>query len=254
MADQDHIDMLKQGVAEWNNWRKQSRHAIPDLSGADLTLIAQDLSGINFRNANLDKAILTGLNLARADFFDAQMRAATLVDASVRGATLSGADFSAAIVDGIRYDKKMKCLGTRVDTCIGNQRFKRAVIEADYIEAFRFEHPFISALWSLTSDYSRSPARIGLIGMLIIGLFSTIYYVWPGLLHWPGTEAGQTRPTTLWFAPIYYSVVTFTTLGYGDIYPLTTMGEFLAVCEVVIGYIWLGYLLSVLASRSLARA
>jgi hypothetical protein len=254
MANPHHLAILKRGITEWNKWRQQSPNVVPDLDSADLAAITTDFSSIDFRNVSLKKAKLSGVSLADAVLYDAKLNEAELVDASVRGADLRGADFGGAVVDGIRYDRKMKCLGTRVDDCVGSQRFKRAVIEADYIEAFTFEHPVISKFWSLTSDYSRSPFRIGLIGLIIIGIFATVYYAWPSLLHWPGAVCGESRPSNLWFAPIYYSVVTFTTLGYGDMYPVTTSGEVLATCEVVVGYVWLGYLVSVLASRSLARA
>jgi hypothetical protein len=254
MADPYHIEILERGVAEWNQWRQRSKSVAPNLDSADLAAIAKDFSGINFRNASIKGTKLSGVNLADADLYDAKLNEAELVDASVEGADLRGADFGGTIVDGIRYDKKMKCLGARVDGCVGNQRFKRAVIEADYIEAFVFEHPLISKFWSWTSDYSRSPLRIALIGLAIIAIFAAVYYAWPGLLGWPRAAPGQGRPRELWFAPIYYSVVTFTTLGFGDVYPITTAGEVLATIEVLIGYVWLGYLVSVLASRSLARA
>jgi len=253
MPNSHHLDMLAHGVKEWNKWREDSPRVLPDLEGADLAAIASDFSGINLRNANLRKARLSGVSLANGNLYDARLNEAELVDADVRGADLRGTDFSAAIVDGIRYDRGMKCLGARVDTCTGSPRFRRAVIEADYIEAFIFEHPFLSRAWSWTSDYSRSPMRIGLVGLMIIGLFAAIYYIFPAEVYWPGAAPAGVLPRELWFAPVYYSVVTFTTLGYGDIHPATTSGEMLAVCEVLIGYVWLGYLISVLALRASAR-
>ena len=38
----------------------------------------------------------------------------------------------------------------------------------------------------------------------------------------------------------YYSIVTFTTLGYGDIHPVTSIGQIIVILEVLIGYVILG--------------
>ncbi|HEU5384123.1 MAG TPA: hypothetical protein VFV38_52685 [Ktedonobacteraceae bacterium] len=36
MANQEHVDLLKQGVEQWNAWREQNREIRPDLRGAYL--------------------------------------------------------------------------------------------------------------------------------------------------------------------------------------------------------------------------
>ena len=43
-------------------------------------------------------------------------------------------------------------------------------------------------------------------------------------------------------AAIYFSVVTFTTLGFGDFTPTTTPAQVLVMVEVVLGYAALGVL------------
>jgi hypothetical protein len=47
-------------------------------------------------------------------------------------------------------------------------------------------------------------------------------------------------------------VVTFTTLGFGDIIPVTTKASWWVMAEVVTGYVMLGGLISILANK-LAR-
>ena len=51
MANQEHVDALKQGAREWNKWREQHPGVSPNLSGANLNDI--DLSGVNLVFANL---------------------------------------------------------------------------------------------------------------------------------------------------------------------------------------------------------
>jgi hypothetical protein len=51
------------------------------------------------------------------------------------------------------------------------------------------------------------------------------------------------------FSPYYYSVVTFATLGYGDITPSDLAGQIFSVIEVLTGYLMLGGLLSVFSKK-----
>jgi hypothetical protein len=60
------------------------------------------------------------------------------------------------------------------------------------------------------------------------------------------------RPDTP-LSPFYYSFVTYTTLGFGDIVPNDWIGEIIVVAEVVIGYVTLGLLLSILANKVARR-
>lgn len=91
MANQEHLDILKQGVESWNKWRGENLTVAPDLSGADL-------SGINlsnayfrrtdFRAANLTHTKLVGANLSRTDFGRANLKNADLVGADLTTARL----------------------------------------------------------------------------------------------------------------------------------------------------------------------
>jgi len=41
MANQEHLDILKQGVQVWNQWRKEHAESIPYLSNADLYIVME---------------------------------------------------------------------------------------------------------------------------------------------------------------------------------------------------------------------
>jgi len=55
-------------------------------------------------------------------------------------------------------------------------------------------------------------------------------------------------------SPLYFSVVTFTTLGFGDVVPMSIGAQIATISEVIIGYLMLGGLLSILSNKIARRA
>ena len=84
MANDEHVALLKQGVAAWNAWRDGNPGIHPDLIGADL-------SGANLSGVNLIEANLKGADLSKADLSEANLR-----EANLKGAYLGGADLYVA--------------------------------------------------------------------------------------------------------------------------------------------------------------
>jgi len=66
-----------------------------------------------------------------------------------------------------------------------------------------------------------------------------------------GVDYGP-HPTSL--SNLYLSVVTLTTLGFGDVIPETVWGQVVVMIEVITGYIMLGGLLSILSNKMARRA
>jgi uncharacterized protein YjbI with pentapeptide repeats len=60
MADQSHLEILEQGVRDWNSWRERNLSITPDLSGADLS--GANLTGVNLAEANFSRAYLAEAN------------------------------------------------------------------------------------------------------------------------------------------------------------------------------------------------
>jgi hypothetical protein len=50
-------------------------------------------------------------------------------------------------------------------------------------------------------------------------------------------------------SPLYYSVVTMTTLGFGDAVPASTAAQALAMAQVLLGHVMLGGVLSIFATK-----
>jgi uncharacterized protein YjbI with pentapeptide repeats len=98
MANQKHLDIIKQSVETWNQWREEHTEVKPDLRGANLS--GALLSEANLSEANLTRAYLSAANLTRADLSAANLTRADLTRAVLRGANLRGANLSAAYLWG----------------------------------------------------------------------------------------------------------------------------------------------------------
>jgi uncharacterized protein YjbI with pentapeptide repeats len=94
MANEEHVERLKQGVDVWNQWRKDNPDICPDLRRADL--FATTLAGANLSRANLAGADLYEADLSEADLSEADLVEADLTAANLTGANLSEADLFAA--------------------------------------------------------------------------------------------------------------------------------------------------------------
>jgi hypothetical protein len=92
LANPQHIDILRRGVAAWNSWRRRSPAIKPDLNSANLT--AAKLKGINLSSANLKGAVLWEANLSRSE----------LANADLSNADLNGTNFSHAHLDHTNLD------------------------------------------------------------------------------------------------------------------------------------------------------
>ncbi len=131
-----------------------------------------------------------------------------------------------------------------------NREAQRNFVYAEYIRQFKKTHPIIAAIWWLFADYGRSLLRWAVWSLGFAAAFGAIY-------HWVlGPEsfvvAAGTKLTPL-LRSFYYSVVTFTTLGFGDIVPKTDPAAFWVALEVALGYVMLGGLISIFAVKIARR-
>jgi hypothetical protein len=99
MANPEHLEILKQGVETWNQWRQDIYRKKPDLAGEDLSkaeLWGIDFSGVNLCGVNFKDADLRWANLKWARLSKAVLYRADLCDADLTGADLRRADLSYA--------------------------------------------------------------------------------------------------------------------------------------------------------------
>jgi uncharacterized protein YjbI with pentapeptide repeats len=95
MANQEHLDILKQGVEVWNAWRKEHPEVQPDLRGSYLrsaNLRSVNLSGADLRSADLSNAYPSRTNLSGANLSGAKLGNINLSQTNLSNVNLSGAD------------------------------------------------------------------------------------------------------------------------------------------------------------------
>ncbi|GGE48816.1 pentapeptide repeat-containing protein [Actibacterium pelagium] len=236
-----------------------------DLTEADLS--STDCRGADFRGATLRGANLAGADLRGADFSQADLTGADLSLADITGAKFHFAQLAEANVTHLKYGNYRQMeglyLGVRgVEQCYGSALFVRDAKDQDYIDtlfqSLNDKSPgFIKSLdlflfraWALI-DHGRSLLKVSFYATIIAMLYGFIYLA-DMTFGWNVMDYSNSAQT--WFTPFYYSVVTYTTLGYGDVTANSLMGEILVISEVIVGYFTLGLLLAILANTIARRS
>jgi len=209
------------------------------------------LQRVDLRTAQLAGARLREAQLSEAVLENCALREADMVDAEVSGASFRNADLREARFRGLRGYRTTDWVGADVRNVdfAGAWLVRRHILDENFLAEFRSQSPThekLYQLWWLTSDCGRSLYRWGLFAFAVAVLYA-ILYSFPAV----GIHYGD-HPTLL--SPLYFSIVTFTTLGYGDILPTSLWGQVLVITEVVLGYVGLGGLLSILANKLARRA
>ncbi len=97
-----------------------------------------------------------------------------------------------------------------------------------------------------------------LLGMIWSFIFSLLELVIPGSFHLPH-EAGAVGAEDLYLASgfknaLYFSFVTLTTLGYGDITPVSRLAQNLCVMEAVMGQVYMTVLVARLVGLEISHS
>jgi uncharacterized protein YjbI with pentapeptide repeats len=213
------------------------------------TLSLADLQGADLRHAVLRNARLREANLRDADATGADFRSAELSHCDVHGATFRQADLRNAGLRELRGYDAAAWIGVDVRNVnfAGAYLLRRHIADENYLEEFRSRGRWSGAvyqIWRLTSDCGRSMSRWCLLILIQVLLFAWLFTL-------VDINYG---PNETWLSPLYYSIVTLTSLGYGDVVPRSVGGQVVAMAEVVVGYVMLGGLISIFSNRIARRA
>ncbi|MBL68035.1 MAG: hypothetical protein CMO74_06225 [Verrucomicrobiales bacterium] len=240
-----------------------------------------DLTEANFFNAKLGRASFVDAQMRRADFRAAEMTGCRLLEGNLvktdfTQANLTNADLCETDIEGanFRYTKlrgvqlrdvrnytAANWIGADVRDVdfTGAYLVRRHIIDENYLHEFRHQSRVsrvVYFFWKWTSDCGRSMTRWGLFLAINALLFAFVYWAMDNWMLPAGVDSHLKGLAALQgdlLPYIYYSVVTFTTLGYGDVSPVTTAGQAVLIVHIAIGYLGLGALLSILANKFASR-
>lgn len=220
----------------------------------------------NLQNANFHKADLPDADFHRANLQGADLREANLQGAKFDHTSLEGASFVNAIVDGhtlfVECELDCKTDFRRVgldSTRIGpatkqllEYNARRMNWEEWYKDHWLLQWP-VKLFWSF-SDYGISTWRIigwfFLLALAFAAIYANCACWWPpGIVN--NLDVEPHLPLWHYFLlallrPVYFSIVTMTTLGFGDMYANETsiLGHALLTFQVILGYVLLGALVT----------
>lgn len=214
---------------------------------SEASLSQADLNHADMHCVNLQHSRLREANLEYADLSEADLSYTDLSLSNVHKANFTNADLRHARLRMLRRFKAANWLGVDIRDVnfAGAYLMRREIIDQNFIKEFR-SYNKISALlyypWLWTCDCGRSMFRwcccIGLLLLLFAWLYTLV-----------GIDYGAYETP---LSPLYFSVVTMTTLGFGDVRPSGLSGQIVAMLEVSTGYLMLGGLLSIFSTK-LAR-
>ena len=219
--------------------------------------------GVTFGdNISLEGVVFAG----KVDFAEGNLNCANLSGANLSKANLKGVVLKDSKVHRVKYEKKtlkamdnMPCRGINASTCYGDPEFKRFVEDQDYLEHLRYSDGTKSRknvwfwLWWFLCDCGRSTWRWILWSLFFAFFFAFQFWILgPNQFEFSNFDHFQHGQNPLTY--LYYSIVTFTTLGFGDITPKTLVAAYWVAAEVIVGYVMLGGLISIMANKIARRS
>ncbi len=151
-----------------------------------------------------------------------------------------------------------------------NPVLMRHILDYQFIRAFKNKselHKWLFyPIWKITCDCGRSISLWALWSVGLVVFFGFLYAPFSCPSWLPGTiqDLFNQADPQLYMSPniynhfiatpLYFSIVTFSTLGFGDVHPQNFAGLFWVVLEVILGYVMLGGLISIFATKLARRA
>ena len=235
-----------------------------DAQMENATFVEAQVCRSDFRATKLARSRFFGADLDQSDFSQADMEGVDLRETNVEGANFYNSSLKEAHLRDMRSYTKANWIGADIRDIdfSGAYLIRRHIIDENFLHEFSHQdnlHKALYWVWNVTSNCGRSMSRWGLFLAINVLLFACIYW---GMDTWmPPDEPLVSHLTKIGkgglpggFIPyLYYSVVTFTTLGYGDVAPQTTAGQIVLIIHISIGYLGLGALLSILATKFASR-
>lgn len=259
-----------------------------DLSGAELTatsLKRANLTGTSFKNANLASVDFDGAHLMRSDLSGASLWHAVfkdthLVEANLQGADLLKAEFCRvklwhARLENAQHLSRHSFIGKRpIDergALSASETYRN--LKQYFISAGRYDDAswasfkqmqlerksllqnrkiayIPSLLMGALCGYGEKPYRVIFSSLLMVILYAITFFSLGILKTPPDIGTGALK----FWDYLYFSIITFTTVGFGDLTPkLIPLFQLLAGSEAFIGAFMMGLFVFTLARRYTGR-
>ena len=228
-------------------------------SGYELRFI--DFYRADLRSAHFFQADLRGSSLMKADLREANLHFTNLEDVNLLGAKLDGAkienvnwgimllqerqakeakrqghhqkanDYYEQAEEICRHIRKVAENQGLFETA-GTFFYKEMVVRRKQLPRSSATR-WVSKIVDVFCGYGERPARVILFSLSLIAIYSLIFAMLgiqssSGILRF-STDLSVLQNLNVWANTLYYSVVTFTTLGYGDLVPIGFSRLFAAV-------------------------
>jgi hypothetical protein len=256
---------------------------VPDLRGLDAALLppeerrlggavgSQAAQRLDLSYGRLEGARLTDLDLSDADLSRARLEKATLRRTNLSHAVLTKAHLEDAdLRDALLDDAHLAYIRYTVDsfwwrgTVLMETDLRKALYVDPVLERYAKDQYYLYVLkhrnrrnvifralfflWWITCNFGNS-AWMWASWSIVLALG------FAGLFYRLGSGAFATLNLEWNFQTmVYYGVVTFTTLGFGDVAPKTHTAAWCVTAEAVVGYVMLGGLISILATKIARRS
>jgi len=230
-----------------------------------------DFSYADFYHANLQDAHLFNINLKNASLMKADLTGANINCAQLEGCNLLGTRLEHCKIDKIQCGKQLlqekiagaakaqgkktlmldnlqqaeeiyrnlrKCCEKAGLFSRGGEFLKRELTMRRYQMPLYSTQRLLSKIVQLFSGYGEEPSRVVFFSLFVIFICAVLYFFFG--IQFAGEYVQFTIQKTfsdnlIFFSEcIYYSVVTFTTLGYGDFIPIGISRAFAAI-EAFVG-------------------
>jgi len=273
MAEHGNIKVLLEQRASSGEPMSKFSLVKANLSGINLVkktsktgyqLTDSDLYRADLTDAHCFKLDLSGSSLMKADFSFANLHCANLSNCNLLGAVFKGAKLE-NVTWGEQIMQEQQAAEAQ-DLAVAKDYYEQAeevyrnlrmVTEKQGLfeqagQFFQNEmamrrmqmplfslHRLISKFVDLFCGYGERPSRVVAFTLVVIGVFSILFF-YSGIQSSGQTIAfdsslGVSENFKYYLNSLYFSVVTYTTLGYGDISPTLGLSRFFAAVEALIG-------------------